>query len=143
MKYLKTTYLEVKLQKLKGKEQSINQWERVFLGTKKKRKLLKKETPDKFYFKYQNIDTDLVNQLQTNLLGPEQNTISKYDVKGKKMVKEIFCFLELKTCVRENGRLDRNVKLLAIFRRCRHTLRPMAEFGATYITKTSKGFWKS
>lgn len=110
------------------------------LGTKKKGKLLKKETQDKFYFKYQNIDTDLVNQLQTNLLGPEQNAISKYDVKGKKMVKEIFCFLELKIRVRENGKLDRNVKILAIFHKCRHTLRPMAEFGATYITKTLKGF---
>lgn len=109
------------------------------MGTEK-RKLLEEVTQNKFYFKYQNINTGLVNQLQTNLLGPEQNAISKYDVKGKKIVKEIFCFLELKIRVRENGRLDRNGKLLEIFRKCRHTLRPMAEFGATYVTKTSKSF---
>lgn len=78
----------------------------------------KKETQDIFYFVlsfkiYQNTKKDLVKQLQTNLslrTRPKWYWVTR-DGQKEKTIKEAFCFPGLKIHVRENGSLDRNVKL--------------------------------
>lgn len=104
----------------------------------------KKESQDIFYFVlsikiYQNIKKDLVKQLQTNLslrTRPKWYWVT-HNGQKEKTIKEVFCFPGLKMHVRENGRLDRNVKL---FENLPYEMTHIGTYGSIWSNMHSQNF---